>query len=90
MGLVIRGFIEEVFILVLVEFFLEFLFVPDFVIVGAVWDADVLILPVCWFWAFVHFGKAFVAGFADSTGEGAIDEYTVLADIDHVFVLSVV
>jgi hypothetical protein len=37
MGLVIRGFIEEVFILVLVEFFLEFLFVPDFVVVVAVW-----------------------------------------------------
>jgi hypothetical protein len=79
-----------VFILVLVEFFLEFLFVPDFVIVGAIWDADILILPVFWFWAFIQFCNEFVACLADGTGEGAIEEYTVLADIDHVFVLSVV
>lgn len=86
MCLVLRGFIEEVFILVQVEFFLEFVFVPDFVIVVAVWDADVLILPVIWFWSFIYIGHEFMAGTADCTGGESIDEYGILVHINHGYV----
>ena len=80
------------FILVLVEFFLEFLFVPDFVVVVAVWCTPVGIRPEAvrfWERAFLHLCDEFVACCAagavwEAVGWFAVDDY-----VYHVFALLV-
>ena len=90
MGLVLGWFIEEVFILVLVEFFLEFLFVPDFVVVVAVWCTPVGIRPEAvrfWERAFLNLCDEFVACGAAGAVWEAVGWFAVNDYVYHVFAL---
>lgn len=80
------------FILVLVEFFLEFLFIPDFVVIVAVWCTHVGIRPEAvrfWERAFLHLCDEFVACGAAGAVWEAVCGFVVDDYVYHEFVLFV-